>query len=43
MSKVKTVCYYHVMYDFQSEFTLYNLPECQGSPCLKQAPYLKFK
>ena len=22
---------------------LYNLPECQGTPCSKQAPYLKFK
>ena len=22
---------------------LYCLPECQGTPCLKQAPYLKFK
>ena len=32
-----------VTYEFQSEFTLYSLPECQGIPCLKQAPYLKFK
>ena len=38
-----TVCYYHVMYEFQGESTLYNLPECQGTPCSKQAPYLKFK
>ena len=22
--------------------TLYSLPECQGTPCLKQVPYLKF-
>ena len=39
----ETVCYYHVMYEFQSESTLYSLPECQGTPCSKQAPYLKFK
>ena len=32
-----------VTYEFQSEFTLYSLPECQGIPCLKQAPNLKFK
>ena len=31
---VMTVCYYHVTYEFQSESTLYNLPECQGTPCL---------
>ena len=24
-----------------SEFTLFSLPECQRTPCLKQAPYLK--
>ena len=32
-----TVCYYHVTYEFQSESTLYSLPECQGSlsECLK--------
>ena len=24
-----TVCYYHVTYEFQSESTLYSLPECQ--------------
>ena len=29
--------------EFQSESTLYSLPECQGTPCLKQVPYLKFK
>ena len=39
----QTVCYYHVTCEFQSESTLYNLPECQGTPCLKQVPYLKFK
>ena len=38
-----TVCYYHVTYEFQSYSTLYNVPECQGTPCSKQAPYLKFK
>ena len=38
-----TVCYYHVMYEFQSESTLYSLAECQGTPFLKQALYLKFK
>ena len=38
-----TVCYYHVTYEFQSESKLYCLPECQGTSCLKQAPYLKFK
>ena len=26
-----------------SESTLYSLPECQGTPSSKQAPYLKFK
>ena len=38
-----TVCYYHVTYEFQSEPTLYKLPECQETPYSKQAPYLKFK
>ena len=38
-----TVCYYHVTYEFQSESSLYSLPECQGTPCSKQGPYLKFK
>ena len=23
--------------------TCYSLPECQGTPCSKQVPYLKFK
>ena len=36
------ICLY-VTYEFQSESTLYSLPECQGTPCSKQAPYLKFK
>ena len=31
------------MYEFQGESTLYSLPECQGTSCLKQGPYLKFK
>ena len=35
-----TVCYYHVTYKFQSKSTLYSLPECQGTPCSKKAPYL---
>ena len=26
------------MYKFQSESALYSLPECQGTPCLNQAP-----
>ena len=29
-------CYcmlFHVKYEFQSESTLYSLPECQGTPC----------
>ena len=37
-----TVCY-HIMYKFQSESTLYSLPERQGTLCSKQVPYLKFK
>ena len=35
-----TVCYYHVTYEFQSGSTLHSLPECQGTPYSKQAPYL---
>ena len=38
----ESVCSYHVTYTFQSESRLYLL-ECQGTPCLKQARYLKFK
>ena len=38
-----TVYYYHVLCEFQGESTLYSLPECQGTPCSKQAPYLEFK
>ena len=38
-----TVCYYHVIFKFQSESALNSLPECQGIPCLKQAADLKFK
>ena len=30
-------------HEFQSESTFYSLPVCQGTPCLKQRPYLKFK
>ena len=49
MKKIKvrmnTVCSYHVTYAFQSESTLYphSLPECQGTPCSKQARNLKFE
>ena len=36
------VCYYHhLTYEFQCESTLYSLPKCQGTPCSKQALYLK--
>ena len=35
---LQSVCYYHVTYEFQSESTLYSVPECQGIPCSKQAP-----
>ena len=38
-----SVCSYHIINEFQSESTLCTLPECQGTPCSKQAPYLKFK
>ena len=38
-----TVCYYHVTNELKSESTLRSLPECQGTPCSKQPPYLKFK
>ena len=37
------LCCHHVTYKFQYESTLYSLPECQGTLCSKQAPYLKFK
>ena len=40
---IMTVCYYHITYEFQIESTLYSLPECQGTACSKQEPYLKFK
>ena len=33
----------HVTYEVQSDSTLHSLPECQETPCLKQAPYPKFK
>ena len=38
-----TACHYHVTHESQSESTLYSLPECQGTPCSKQVPYLKVK
>ena len=41
--QVITLCYYYVKYEFQSVSTLYILPECQGTPSLKQARYPKFK
>ena len=41
--KFMIACRYHVTYKFQSESTLYSLPECQGTSCSKQAPYLKSK
>ena len=31
-----------VTYEFQSESTLYGLPECQGTPYWKQVLYLKY-
>ena len=42
---VENIFYYMLLscHEFQSEFTLYSLPGCQGTPCSKQAPYLKFK
>ena len=36
-----TVCYY-ITCKFHSESKLYSSPECQETPCLKQAQYLKF-
>ena len=38
-----TVCYYQVTYEFQSKSTLYSLPECQGTLCLKQVTYAKIR
>ena len=38
-----TLCCYHVTYKLKSESTLDSLPECQETPCSKQALYLKFK
>ena len=43
MSFAGSVCYYHVPCEFQSDSKLYGLPECQGTPCLKQVPYMEFK
>ena len=37
------VCYCCVTYKFQGESALNSLSEFQGTPCLKQAPYIKFK
>ena len=41
--KSLAVSYYHVTYNIQIESTFYSLPEWQGTPCSKQAPYPKFK
>ena len=41
--KLIDLCYYHVTYGFQSESSLYSLPECQETPCSMQALYLTFK
>ena len=38
-----TVCYYHVMYVFQSESALYNYLKVQKLPDQKQVQNLKFK
>ena len=38
-----TVCYYQVTYEFQSKSTLYSLPECQRTLCLKQVSYAKIR
>ena len=38
-----TACHCHVTYELQSESMHHSLPEYQGTPCSKQAPYLKFK
>ena len=38
---ITPVCCYHITYEFQSESTLCSLPKCRGTPCLKQASYLK--
>ena len=35
-----SVCFSHVTYAFQGESTLYS-PECQRTPCSKQARNLK--
>ena len=37
------VCYCCVTYKFQGESALNSLSEFQGTPCSKQAPYIKFK
>ena len=36
---VENIFYYMLLscHEFQSEFTLYSLPGCQGTPCSKQA------
>ena len=40
---VRCIWLYHITYEFRSASTLYSLPECQGTSCSKQLPYLKFK
>ena len=37
------VCYYYDTYEFQSDSTLYSLPECQGTPCSVRILLLSLK
>ena len=39
-NKSDSLCYYYATYEFQRESTLCSLPECQGTPCSKQASNL---
>ena len=42
-TKNNTACANMILYFCKCNPTLYSLPECQGTRCSKQAPYLKFK
>ena len=42
-SKTNTQSFSQTHVRVSDESTLYNLPECQGTPCLKQGPYLELK
>ena len=42
-TKNNTACANIILYFCKCNSTLYSLPECQGTRCSKQAPYLKFK